>query len=577
MVLHTAEQQKTLTAEKQIASVRAMVIVFGTVMFFFLKNPFIHKDFAYGLMVPIWLYGGYVLYFKPYEKYPILLAAWFTYVSDCVFATLWIYATGGYYSPFQVLYYTSIIAVAFRFGLNTTLFTATLYSAAYLVMLVGLEQQETISASVIVRLGFIYIIGYLTILITKETLYQTEQKLIMQKLAEEARRHQDKLMESQGALADANEALRLRNNILTHAEENAKIGSYAWDLNADKMWYSDNLFRLLGCKPGDFEPSFKKYLSFIHPDQKDSVAKQGEDIMKNDVMETTVHRIITLKGELKHLRVSGKINAEGKSRTMIGTLQDVTADVELNEALRLNNQQLENSNNELASFNYIASHDLQEPVRKIHTFSKLVMDREPGMSENSRNYLQRVSAAAKRMQLLIEAFLNYSRLDSSSLTFEQVDLNNILEEVKQNLGDIIEEKNASVEKAVLPVINGIHIQLHQLFINLLSNALKYSKPDVAAHITVSAQQVKGRDTGNHQLEQDTAYWKIMVKDNGIGFEAKYSEKIFEVFQRLHSKDKYAGTGIGLAICKKIALAHHGAITAQGIPDEGATFNVFLPA
>jgi signal transduction histidine kinase len=577
MDLHTAEQQKTLTAEKQIASVRAIIIVFGTVMFFFLKNPFVHKDFAYGLMVPIWIYGGYVLYFKPYEKYPIFLAAWFTYVSDCVFATLWIYATGGYYSPFQVLYYTSIIAVAFRFGLNTTLFTATLYSAAYLVMLVGMEQQETISTSVIVRLGFIYIIGYLTILITKETLYQTEQKLILQKLAEDAQRDQDKLMESQSALANANEALRLRNNILTHAEENAKIGSYAWDLNTNKIWYSDNLFRLFGHEPGDFEPTFQKYLSFIHPDQKKSVAQPGEEMMNHESMKTMVHRVLTKKGELKHFRASGKINAEGKRRTLIGTLQDVTTDFELNEALRLKNQQLESSNNELASFNYIASHDLQEPVRKIHTFSKLVIDREPGMSDNSKNYLQRVSAAAKRMQLLIEAFLNYSRLDNNSLEFEPVDLNDILEEVKQNLGDIIEEKNASIEKTKLPVINGIHIQLHQLFINLLSNALKYSKPDVTAHIIISAKQVKGRDTGIPALEQDAGYWKIMVKDNGIGFEPKYSEKIFEVFQRLHNKDKYAGTGIGLAICKKIALTHKGAITAEGIPDAGATFNVFLPA
>jgi PAS domain S-box-containing protein len=250
---------------------------------------------------------------------------------------------------------------------------------------------------------------------------------------------------------------------------------------------------------------------------------------------------------------------------------------ELNNELAEKNFELQKQNSELTSFNYIASHDLQEPIRKIHTFSQLILEREKdSLSKTTQDYLTRISLSSVRMKQLVEAFLNYSRVGNASMTFEPTNLKTIFSEIITTLSETIQEKKAVIDFGNLPVVQGDAIQLQQLFINLVSNALKYSKREVNPVIKINAEKVHGDTDELPGGYEGTDYFKISIVDNGIGFDPQHASKIFEVFQRLHSKDEYAGTGIGLSICKKIVLAHKGFITATAELGKGSVFLVYLP-
>jgi len=240
--------------------------------------------------------------------------------------------------------------------------------------------------------------------------------------------------------------------------------------------------------------------------------------------------------------------------------------------LEMKNKELERQNIELASFAYISSHDLQEPLRKIQLFtSRILFKEKENFSDSSLAYFQSITNAANRMQNLIESLLNYSSMDASDIYFVPTDLNAAIDDIKNNMTDILEKKNARVEVGKLPVLSVIPIQFQQLLTNLISNGIKYSKADVSPILKINAELVSSEEfTGKR-------YWKLDVADNGIGFPQEYEQQIFELFKRLHGKSDYEGTGIGLAICKKIVQKHDGFIRARGIPGVGSVFSVYLPA
>ncbi len=247
-------------------------------------------------------------------------------------------------------------------------------------------------------------------------------------------------------------------------------------------------------------------------------------------------------------------------------ITDITELLEIRQSAAAYALKLERSNNELRDFAHIASHDLQEPLRTIVSYGdRLLLKQADNLDERGRDYLQRMQGAAMRMRQLIEDLLNYSRLTSREQVMAPVNLNEVLEEVKADLAQRIKEQNGRVEVGELPTINGDRSQMHRLFLNLVGNALKFQKPNLNTLVEVK----QGAGDGQ-RLE-------IMVRDNGIGFDEKYLDRIFRPFQRLHARDQYRGTGIGLAICKKIVENHYGEMTARSQPGEGTTFYVFLPA
>jgi PAS domain S-box-containing protein len=239
--------------------------------------------------------------------------------------------------------------------------------------------------------------------------------------------------------------------------------------------------------------------------------------------------------------------------------------------------ELEKKNKELEEFTYVSSHDLQEPIRKIKIFREMIKERDfHNLSEFSQVRFEKVGETIDRMSKSLRDLLNFASLSKEEQA-EPVDLNIILHNVENDLELIIEQKGAIIHKTALPVIHAIPQQIHQLFYNLVNNALKFSKDGVHPQIYIKAENADKAVVSNHQPDASKAYYLFSVSDNGIGFEQEKAEKIFGMFQRLHRKEEYSGTGVGLALCKKVATNHGGSIWAQSEPGQGATFFVLLSA
>jgi signal transduction histidine kinase len=250
---------------------------------------------------------------------------------------------------------------------------------------------------------------------------------------------------------------------------------------------------------------------------------------------------------------------------------------ETEEKLKKLAEKLERSNRELQDFAYVASHDLQEPLRKVQAFAgRLVAKYGENIADEARDYLERMQNAGKRMQNLINDLLMFSRVNTQARPFEPVKLTKVVHEVLSDLEVRIQQHNGQVQVEELPVIEADPVQMRQLFQNLIGNALKFHRPGVAPLVQIQAERTTLGAMDASDTKATEPACRILVRDNGIGFEEKYLERIFAVFQRLHGRETYEGTGIGLAICRKIAERHGGSITAQSKVGEGATFIVILP-
>ncbi|WP_394342019.1 sensor histidine kinase [Spirosoma pollinicola] len=256
-----------------------------------------------------------------------------------------------------------------------------------------------------------------------------------------------------------------------------------------------------------------------------------------------------------------------------------------NQALERANSDLIRSNQNLEQFAYIASHDLQEPLRKIQQFGDLLKTRLTGsVSGEDLTYLERMQIAASRMSVLIKDLLAFSRISTTQAVAQPVKLDEVVNGVLESLSVAIEESGAQIEVDDLPTVQGDPLQLSQLFQNLLANALKFRRTSSVGTFLIPQITVRARLLARGELPASTQpardadqYHLIEVIDNGIGFEEKYLDRIFQVFQRLHGKNEFAGTGVGLAIVEKVVTNHGGAITASSKPNQGATFCVYLPA
>lgn len=241
------------------------------------------------------------------------------------------------------------------------------------------------------------------------------------------------------------------------------------------------------------------------------------------------------------------------------------------------NCELERMNSELQSFVYIASHDLQEPLRKIHTYTDVILNREKQtLTQVTKDYVTRIQTSVVRGQSLINDLLTYSKTNNVDQIFQVMDLNEIVKSVEEDFDEVLNRKNAKINCDTLPKVKVIAFQIRQVFHNLISNALKYSSPERQLTIDITCETLRGSEIKELLLPADTSYCHIAVTDNGIGFESQYKDKIFDMFQRLHGRSEYSGTGVGLAIVKKILLNHNGAINASSVPDQGSTFNIYLP-
>ncbi|QHV96452.1 PAS domain-containing sensor histidine kinase [Spirosoma endbachense] len=413
---------------------------------------------------------------------------------------------------------------------------------------------------------------------------------------------------------------------LQGAIELAQLGTWEINLFTGQIDYSPRLrgwYGLDAAGPITQEQSVAAIRKIDLPLIQESIARaiaRGSTGIYD--IEYTVEAAYT--GQERILRAQGKayFDEEGVAYRISGTVQDVTTQRHLqlaleqqvqqrteeleaiNEELAANNEELmaaseevmlanqrleeanlllTRSNQNLEQFAYIASHDLQEPLRKVQQFGDLLINRYGESLGEGRSHLERMQLAARRMSRLIKDLLAFSRISTSPAPTDSVALNEVIAVVLDNLAIAIGETNAELVVDELPMVHGDAMQLEQLFQNLLSNALKFSRPDGSGtnqppQILVRAHRVRATDLeGLPKPARPTVFYQcIDVIDNGIGFDEKYLDRIFQVFQRLHGKDEFAGTGIGLAICQKVVTNHGGLITARSLPGQGATFSVYLP-
>jgi signal transduction histidine kinase len=267
----------------------------------------------------------------------------------------------------------------------------------------------------------------------------------------------------------------------------------------------------------------------------------------------------------------------GSDGSVIGfskVTRDLTERKNAEDQLNRYVSELEARNEELEQFTYIASHDLQEPLRKIQTFTD-VIENNFHDEEIVKRYFKKINNSSQRMSDLIRSVLNYSRLARSENDRHETDLNEVLNSIFEDLELTISEKHARINAEKLPVINADAMQMWQLFFNLVANAIKFTERDPVVNITYRKVDKSAIDFENEQPDAKV-YHEIAIADNGIGFDQQYERVIFNMFQRLHNKHEYSGTGIGLALCRKIIENHNGFIQAKSEPGKGATFYIYLP-
>ncbi|HEV7330269.1 MAG TPA: PAS domain S-box protein [Flavisolibacter sp.] len=379
---------------------------------------------------------------------------------------------------------------------------------------------------------------------------------------------------------------------LQMAVDIAELGTFVVDLVPFKGRFTERVAGWFGFS--ETELAMQAIFAAIHPDDRERVV---QEIMNTTREETYSRHDITYRvqnpqtGAERYLRSLGRtfFDQEGKAVQIRGVIQDVTAQVqyrqqiEHNEALlqqrvKERTQELESKNRELEQFAYAASHDMQEPLRKIATFSNFMLEHNnTQLDERGKSYLSKIGTSVQRMKNIIDDLLQYSHQTREDRQFLPTDLSTVIGEIESDLDLVMEQKDAVVEKSSLPTVVAVHNQLHQLFYNLITNALKFAKPGVPPRIYIRGESVANDDLPqSSSLDREKAYVLITVSDNGIGFEQEYAGQIFTLFKRLHGRSEYEGTGIGLALCKKIAENHGGTIWAEGRPGEGATFHVLLP-
>lgn len=367
----------------------------------------------------------------------------------------------------------------------------------------------------------------------------------------------------------AEEALRTSEERLRKSEEIAGLGSWELDVAENILTWSDEVYRIFGLQPREFGATYEAFLEAVHPDDREAVDKAYSGSLEEgrDSYEIE-HRVVRKStGEIRyvHEKCEHYRDETGRIVRSVGMVHDITerklAEQERERLL----QEVQRSNKELEQFAYVASHDLQEPLRTVENYLQLLERKYKGrLDDKADKYIHFAVDAVQRMWKLIEGLLAYSRISRKGEEFKPVDLNDVFSTALSNLSVSIRESHAEISKDELPVVPGDATQLVQLFQNLLGNAIKYRKPDRGPRVRVSVKKA-----GIEHL--------FSVQDNGIGIDPKDHDKVFQIFRRLHSRTEYPGTGIGLALCKRVVERHHGHIWVESVPGEGSTFFFTLPA
>lgn len=359
--------------------------------------------------------------------------------------------------------------------------------------------------------------------------------------------------------------LRQARKKLRIALENASIGFWELNLLTKEMLIDRKLEEMFILSPGVFDKTFNSFENLLHEEDRSHFHEAFKNTLETGVPFETIFRIIRQDGSLRYFSSKGKVyrNSKGEPLNVTGVCIDVTVmNEESAKAIIKLNDELLRSNKELQNFAYIASHDLQEPLRMVSSFTQLLeMRYGEKLDEKAHLYIQYAVEGAKRMYNLLNGLLDYSRIQMKEKTFSVVDMNEILDHVRKNLLLKIKERDVIIKSDPLPVVYADRSQMIILLQNLIANSIKFSPEPPLIYVSA-------------KWESDN--YIISVKDNGIGIESQYFERIFQIFKRLFNDDQYEGIGLGLAISKRIVERHGGKIWVESEPEKGSTFSFTLP-
>lgn len=372
--------------------------------------------------------------------------------------------------------------------------------------------------------------------------------------------------------------LRQNNFILREAEKMAKLGSWEWHLQDNTIKWSEGMYRIFDM-PVNYQPTYSDFLNKIYPQDRESVNDALMEAVSAKKTYEIDFRLIVSDWTIKYVRATGHPlqNNFGKVESYTGTIQDISA--QKNHEIQLNekNEELKDTNKNLEQFAYIASHDLQEPLRKIRAFGdRLQTKYAEKLGGSGIDYLERMQNAAERMQTLINDLLKYSRIARNLKPFQSTDLTVILKGVLSDLEAVIRDREAEILTGDLPVIVGDNLQIRQLLQNLITNAIKFVPEGRKPKVEIWSEPVSFERAQQLSDNMYTEYISLFIRDNGIGVEQKYQQRIFGLFERLHGRSEYTGTGIGLAICQRVVQNHNGFIEVKSDNGEGTTFEIVLP-
>ena len=376
---------------------------------------------------------------------------------------------------------------------------------------------------------------------------------------------------TEAALRESEERLQL-------ALEGSGDGLWDWNVTTGDVYYSPRWMEMLGYEPDELPGDLSTWSQLVHPEDQTWVAEILEAHLKDGSIPYHFdYRVLTKAGDWKWIADYGKVvvrDQAGKPLRMSGTHKDISDRKKAEDALRTLATRLEQSNQELQNFAFVASHDLKEPLRTIRNFSNLLQSRcGKQLSDQGKDYLQRMQTAAQRMQTLIDDLLSLSRVTTQAEPFVLVDLNQLMDSVLSGLEMKIQETHAAIEAGTLPTLEADPTQMHQLLQNLISNALKFHGNNPPT-ITIHSQRLPQPSPKQNVITRPMV--QINIRDEGIGFDEQYSDRIFKIFERLQGRSEYEGTGIGLAVCRKIVERHSGSIIAHSAPGQGSTFTITLP-
>lgn len=374
-------------------------------------------------------------------------------------------------------------------------------------------------------------------------------------------------------LKKAEEAVRNTSDRLQLALEAGKLGTYEYDFATGEYYTTAQHKANFGYAESE-QVTFESLKERIVPEDQIYMETTFHKALDKNAVYATEYRTLLPNGDIRWIRSVGRFvyNEQKLPQKMVGITLDITEQKlfteELSRLVAERTKELERSNADLQQFAHVASHDLKEPVRKIKTFNNRIIDDFSNiLPEKVRTYLSKIGSASDRMIQMVEGILKYSKFGNTNASLKRIDLSEIIRQIEMDLEVLIEQKSARIETSSLPQLTGDSVLLHQLFYNLVLNSLKFAKPDQAPVIKLDCETV----------EQDNKqFYEITVADNGIGFEQEHAEAIFGTFTRLNATDEYEGTGLGLALCKKIVERHRGFISANGKLGNGATFSILLP-